>query len=366
MKINCLKDNLEKSLNIAERFTGKNINLPVLANVLIEAIGSYIKITATNLEYAVEIKIQGKIADPGKVSVPAKVINSLIQSIKEEKISLEEKSDNLVIKTEFKNTKINGNKTDEFPLIPNIKNNNCFKTEAMALKQGLEKVLSSASLSDFKPEFTGVFFNISSTELKLTATDTFRLAEQKIKLSDKPEKGNFSFILPSQVAQELVRIISYEKEIKIIYGDNQILFESGSFKITSRLIEGNFPEYENIIPKEFEITSFINRNELKDTIKAASIFSSKLMDISLDFDKDKLEIISSNQDVGEYKNIINIQTSQNKKLKVDFNYKYLLDGLNSLSDENIFMGCNTENNPSLFHNKTNDNFLYVLMPIRLN
>lgn len=367
MKFSCLKNNLERYLNIAERFTGKNITLPILGNILLEAATDYFKITATNLEYAVEIMVPSKIIKEGKVSIPAKIINSLIQNTRDEKIDLEEKQGNLLIKTNTRNGRINGVSTEDFPLIPNIKKNNSIILNGSSLKEGLEKVLPSVSNSDFKPEFTGVFFKFSTNELSLVATDTFRLAEYKITLPKKNEQS-FSFILPQKVVQELTRVVTDDDEqVKIYLGDNQFVMETGNIKITSRVIDSNFPEYNSIIPKEFETTVYLNRSDLKESIKASSVFASKLLDVNLQFNKDSLEISSANQDVGEYKNILSVKTSSGgKNTKISFNHKYLLDGVNSLDDDEIFIGCNAENTPSLFHNRTNHSFLYVLMPIRLS
>ena len=166
--------------------------------------------------------------------------------------------------------------------------------------------------------------------------------------------------------QELIRIISTDEEVKISYGENQVLFEIGDIKITSRVIEGLFPDYENIIPKNFENTTFITKNQFKDSIKTSAIFTSKIMEVSLRLKNKQLEIKSGNQDIGEYKNTISINTSNpDSEIKVSFNYKYLLDGLNSLDEDEIFFGCNSENSPSLFHNKSDQYFIYILMPIKL-
>ncbi|MEK7172840.1 MAG: DNA polymerase III subunit beta [Patescibacteria group bacterium] len=365
MKFSCLKEKIEKALIIAERFSGKNLTLPILSNILLETYDNFIRITATNLEHAVQINIPGKVHREGKISVPAKIISSLVQSIKEDKIDLEEKQGNLLLSTENKDIKINGISGEDFPLIPAVKKQQGFKINGLNLRTAIEKVIPAVSISDFKPEFTGIFFKIINKELKIVATDTFRLAEYKLEIDNK--NNNFSFIIPYQMMQELIRIISTDEEIKISYGENQVLFEIGDIKITSRIIEGLFPDYENIIPKNFENTSFIIKNQFKDSVKTSAIFTSKIMEVSLKIRNKQLEIKSGNQDVGEYKNIIAIHTSNpDNEMKVSFNYKYLLDGLNSLDEEEIFFGCNSENSPSLFHNKSDQYFLYILMPIKIS
>lgn len=214
MKITCEKDNLEKYIAIAERFSGKNLTLPILSNILLEAVEDDIKITATNLEQAIQIKMNGKVSREGKICVPAKIINSLIQSLKDDKLDLEEKQNNLILKTISKEARLNGLISDDFPLIPVIKKNISFSIDAEKFKKGLEKVIPSLAISDFKPEFTGVYFNLNSSgEIRLVATDTFRLAEEIIYLKNKNFQQDLSFIIPSAVSRELIRIIDNQTEI---------------------------------------------------------------------------------------------------------------------------------------------------------
>ena len=364
MKFTCIKENLEKALSIAERFTGKNINLPILGNILLEVNENTLHLTATNLEYAVQISLSGKGLRNGKLSVPAKIFSSLVQSIKEDKIDLEEKQNNLLIKTDTRDTRINGTRTDDFPLLPKVKKSFSFFIEEGLLKRGLEKVLPASAISEFKPELNGVFFRVSSGKLYLAATDTFRLAEFVCPLSKKTENENFSFILPQRIAQEVSRILAEDEEIKITFGENQTLFEIGEIKIISRLIEGNFPEYTNIIPKDFSTSTFLKKDELINAIRSASIFASKIQDITFNISKNNFEVNSSNPEIGEHKIKLQAATT-GKDVKISFNYRYLLDGLTVSDEEEVFFGCNLENSPSLVRGKSETTFLYVIMPIRL-
>ncbi len=374
MKFLCLKENLEKALVIAERFTGKNVTLPILGNILLETDETMLYVTATNLEYAVRIRIPGKVSRRGKVSVPAKIISSLIQSTRSDKIDLEEKGGNLFIKTDQRDSIINGISAEDFPLLPKIKKAAFFVLDHSSLTDGLSKVLPAVSLSEFKPELNGVFFKVSGGLLYLAATDTFRLAEKVLELTDKPQDGEISFILPQRIAQELARLPAKE-ELTVSLGDNQVLFETGEIKIISRLIEGNFPEYSGIIPKSFEITSFIKKNELIEAVRSSSIFVSKLQEVRLNLGSQTLEISSANPEVGEYKTRLEVQSSgkgisansgQEDGAGLNFNFRYLLDGLNSLDDKEVFLGLNSDNAPTMLRNKEDGSFKYVLMPIRVS
>ncbi|QQG44886.1 MAG: DNA polymerase III subunit beta [Candidatus Sungiibacteriota bacterium] len=364
MRFSCTKENLLYAVSTAERFAGKNVSLPILSNILLETDDNVLFATATNLEYAVKIKIPGKAEKKGKISVPAKVISSLIQSIKDDRVNLEEKQSSLLIKTDTKDTKINGVGTEDFPILPKIKKAVTLSVLTADFKRGLDVVLPSVSQSEFKPELTGVLFRISGNTLKLAATDTFRLAEKTLALQERYSGDACSFIVPYRVAQELVRLGEEDdEEAEIAFGDNQLVYSTGHTTVISRTIEGSFPEYGSIVPKSFETECYIPREEFIDAVKAGSIFSSRLQDITIAFSPKEAEITSANQEVGEYKTKIPV-SGRGRQVKASFNYRFLLDGLSALEDDEIFFGCNTEQGPSLLQNKSGGSFFYVLMPIR--
>lgn len=364
MKFSCIKENFERALILAERFTGKNITLPILGNVLLETYHNSLFVTATNLEYGIQISVPGKVSREGRISLPAKVISPLIQSIKEEKIDIEENQGNVFIKTASRDIRINGMSADDFPLLPKIKKTASFSAEGAWLKNALEKTLPAVSPSEFKPELSGIFFKTSGSKLHLAATDTFRLAEIKIDLAQKPEGTAPSFILPYRVSQELARVSGeMNEEVIISLGDNQALIETGRAKLVTRLVDGTFPEYSAIIPKNFETNAYLDREEFLGAVRSATIFASKLQDVVLHFKKNLLEVSSANPEVGEYKTKIPA-VSGGKELEISFNYRYLLDGLNALEDKECFMGLSGSSTPSLLQNKSDGSFLYVVMPIR--
>ena len=365
MKFTCVTEYLKKALVGAERFTGKNITLPILGNVLLDVDGNMLHITATNLESAIRVTVHGNGGHPGNVCVPVKVLSSFVQSVGDEKIQIEEKQGNLIIKTDTRDTRINGVGTDDFPLIPKIKKTNSISLSSSVLCDGLNRVLPAVSMSEFKPELGGVFMYITPSSIRLAATDTFRLAEKTIFFESKKNTDTFSFILPHRISQELTRVLTGDDEVTISIGENQILLETDSSMIVSRLTEGNFPEYSAIIPKNFETSCFVAKEAFVNAVRASSIFASKLQEVTTAVKNRSIEVKSLNQDIGEYKNIIPCAPS-GKDLMIGFNYRYLLDGLQSTHEDEIFFGLNGEQSPSLIKNKSDGSFLYVVMPIRLS
>lgn len=363
MKFSCVKEKLERAIMIAERFTGKNVTLPILGNILLRFGDNALMLTATNLEHAIEIKVPGNSSGEGNITVPAKVASALIQSIKDEKIELEGKQGSLIITTDTRDTRVNGMISDDFPLIPKVKAGTYFSVEGGLLRRGLERVIPAVSLSEFKPELGGVFFKIDAHNLRLAATDTFRLAEISFPLVKKDADARASFILPHRVAGELMRVLGDTGDVTVALGENQVLFEINGIKITSRLIEGNFPEYNAIIPKNFETTCFFGKDDMRDAVRASSIFTSSLQDVSLRFHDKGIQVRSINSEIGEYKTDIAVPV-QGREITMNFNYRYLLDGLNALHEHEVVWGSNSEYTPAVLRNKSDGSFLYIIMPIR--
>ncbi|KKW18916.1 MAG: DNA polymerase III subunit beta [Candidatus Sungbacteria bacterium GWC2_49_10] len=364
MKAICAKEVFEYSISLAERFTGKNINLPALNTILIEAANNTLIITATNLEYAVQVSVPAKIQSPGKVAVPAKVLTQVIQSIQEENIDLEGKQETLVVKTTSREGKIIGVRSDDFPLIPKIKKTHTYTFSSLALVDGIAKILPAVSISEFKPELNGIFFKIAPKELTLAATDTFRLAEKKIKIPDGEVEAK-TFILPGKIGQEIVRIFGgYERGVALSLGENQIEISTGDVRILSRLIDGMFPEYSAIIPKSFSTSLFLPKNEFANAIRSSSIFSSRLQDVHLTFSPKKVEIKAENAEIGLTTISLPCELT-GKPLAINFNYRFLLDGVWGTSEDELFFGANDANAPALLRNKSDASFSYVIMPIRL-
>lgn len=361
MKISCLKENLKNNISIIERFTGKNINLPILNNILINVKDGNLILSATNLEIGAEISSPCKVIKDGSITIPAKVFSQVVQSLDGNKVNIEEKNSILEIKTEDSSVKINGVSSKEFPIIPRVKKiSHSFNIDGRDFVDAINSVLTSVSLSEIKPEISGVYFSVYGDILRVVGTDTFRLAEKKIRLSKKNE--SVSFILPRNTAFEIGRL-GGEGEIKLNIGDNQIEFNFENFFIISRLIEGKFPDYEGIIPKNFETSFEIKKEELIKRIKASSVLSSKLNDITLKLDSNSLKIVTSNPEIGDYVSSFELNSKPNPVI-ASFNYRYLLDGLESINDESIYFQINSETNPALIRGKDDSEFIYIIMPIK--
>lgn len=367
MKIVCLQENLKQNLNLAQNIVGRNLTLPILNNLLLQTESGRLKISATNLEIGINIWTPGKIEKDGALTVPAKVFASFVNNLPGgKKVEIEAKGNNLSIKCENYKAVIKGLPADDFPLIPKIKDELIAEFDGLVLKGGLEKVVATAAVSELRPEITGVLFRFDKNNLKLAATDSFRLAECALSDFKKKNKADESFIVPQRTIQELVRILGEKQgQLKLILSNNQILLAGGDFQLISRLVEGQYPDYQQIIPKNHTLQVTADKNELINIVRLAGIFSSKINDAQFIFRDSKLEIISQDSDLGENKSVLPIE-AKGKDLTVSFNYRYFLDGLQNIEDKKVFIGLSSESAPAILKGASGNNYLYVIMPIKGN
>lgn len=368
MNIVVTKTNLKKGLATVEKSSGESLNLPILKNTLIEVQDNKIKLVSTNLEIAITFFVPGKIIENGKTTVPISILLNLINNFQSEKINLETKNNNLIIKSDNYKATINGISAEEFPIIPKVKNtNNFIEIKADTFKKSLSQVIIATQFSDIRPELNGILFDFSLDNLKLVATDSFRLAEKT--LSENNFKSNyeesFKTIIPLKTAQELLKILEDDEILRIYYDETQILFKTEQLELISRVLEGNFPDYGAIVPKNFLIEISLEKEEFANALKLSSVFSGRNNEIKIVISEEKsLDIVSSDPIVGEncYSLSAKIQ-GKIKKREVFFNWKYLVDVLKVIDEEKVFFGINEDNEVSLIKPMEDKSYFYILKPI---
>ena len=226
-------------------------------------------------------------------------------------------------------------------------------------------MVEMASLSDSRPEISGILMNFEKELIRLAATDSFRLAEKLIYQNQKSSISQ-AIIIPQRTIQELIRILQeLELEVEIILGSNQILFDLGNTQVISRLIDGQYPDYQQIIPKSFETQVILNRNELINNIRIASLFSGKVNNIKVSIQPKEslIEISAKDIDIGENKSQIEAKI-EGKEVEATFNYRYLLDGLNNIFSDKVVLGLNSASNPVIIRPVGDTSYTYLVMPIK--
>ena len=368
MHIICLQENLKQALNITEKIIGRNLTLPILNNFLLSIENNKLKISSTNLEIGINSWVAVKIQEKGNITVPARLLTDFINNLPNEKVELKVKNQQLEVRSKKFKAILKGLSADDFPIIPKIKEKPLIKVRGNILKNGLTQVVEMASLSESRPEISGIYMNFNKNSIKLAATDSFRLAEKNIEInSDNKGLKDQSLIIPQRTAQEINRILSEEDtEVEVVLSNNQILFDFGYAQVISRLIEGQYPDYQQIIPDDFITQVVVNREELINNIKIASLFSGKINDIKISFKPKKsfLEILSKDVDIGENKSKVEAEI-KGKDVEIIFNYKYLLDGLNNIFSDKVILGLNDASKPVVVRPVGDVSYTYVVMPIKV-
>jgi len=375
MKFITLVETLKKAVNLAERITGRNLTLPVLNNILIATEKNEIKISATDLEIGIELTIGGKVEKEGKVVIPAKILAAFLNNLSEERITLEEEKQNLKIISGNYEAIFQGINPDDFPIIPDVRTDKYIEIEKNVFKETVGQILPTISYVSSRPELNGMLLRLEKNILKMVGTDSFRLGEKTITEDNFKTniKDEMEMIIPLKTIQEIFRINQEDMElatIKIHPEPNQVefLFKNiEGVRVISRLINGQYPEYSSIIPKEFENKIVFSKKDLIEIVKISGLFSGRINDIKFKLDADKKVINIEAQDPSSGKSQSSIKPKEiiGNKLEISFNYRFILDGLSSIKDEGVFVGLNKENNPGVFRGEKGDGFLYILMPIKI-
>jgi DNA polymerase-3 subunit beta len=374
MNFTILAKELKKGLSFTEKITGKNLTLPILNNLLIEALPNLLKISSTDLEVGIEWWGHCKTEKEGSIAVPAKFISQLVGVLPEEKIDIKTKGNTLLIEGKNIKTQIKGFSSEEFPIIPKFLKDIYIEMDGKKLKDGLISVVDMVSTSQVKPEISGVYFSFSKGSIKLVATDSFRLAEKTIKDDFKNlfEK-EINFILPQKTTRELINILPEEddKKIRIYFSESQVMFETflpnsthPEINLVSRQIDGEYPSYEEIIPKTSKTKIILNKDEFVKQIKMAGLFGGKTNEVLIKVGENNIEIKSQDDEIGESELSISAIT-EGDEAKVSFNYHFILDALTNIKSSEISFEMQGNDRPALIKPVGDASYLYVVMPIRI-
>ncbi len=363
MKVECLKEKLEKAIVKADKVTSKNVTLPVLKYVLLIAKDNNLIIRATNLDLGLEIKISVKVEKEGVVAIPADILRSYITNLpNDSKVILSADGNKLSITTENSKTNINTYPYDEFPSIPTLKDVKTLKIPVEKLLQGLRSVWYSASPASMKPELSSIYVYYEDGHMVFAATDSFRLGEKKIQVKKLEEFE--SILIPFKNVVDIIKVLDDAVgDIEIRITQNQISISVGDIYITSRVIDGIFPDYRQIIPEEYETEVVVLKQDIFDVLKRSNIFSDKFNRITFDIKpKDKkFNVYTSNQEVGESISEISAALT-GIKTKLSFSYKNIMDCFQSITTDSVVMKFE-ERKPLLIQGVGDKSFTYIAMPM---
>ncbi|MFA5095523.1 MAG: DNA polymerase III subunit beta [Candidatus Paceibacterota bacterium] len=363
MKLECGIEQIKNGILQVEKITGKNLTLPILNSILFIAEGKSLKLRATNLSIGVEIEIPAKIEKEGIVAISGAVLAGVFSNVfQNENVRLESEDGNLLIKTKKNRIKLKGQTYDDFPTIPAVEGET-FEIESKKLIEGIKSVYYSSSPSDIKPEISSVYIFSDENNLVFVSTDSFRLAEKKIKIKNTEEIPGI--LIPFKNIPEILRIFGEIQDvIKVCFNKNQISFSSNNIYLTSRIIDGVFPDYRQIIPKEFKVEAVVLKQDLLNALKISNIFSDKFNQINLKISqKEKIfELSSQNNDIGENKTYLDAAI-KGEDVSLGFNYKYFLDCFQSINTDSISIKLNQPSKPIVISGNSDNSFTYLIMPM---
>ncbi len=363
MKIEISIEKIKNAISQAEKITGKNLTLPVLSSILFTASGKSLKLRATNLSLGVEIEIPAKIEEEGVMAISGSVLANVFSNVSQnDNVSLEGEDGNIIIKTKKSRIKLKGQPHDDFPTIPLV-SGTTFEIDSKKLTDGIKSVYYSSSVSDIKPEISSVYIYSNEDNLVFVSTDSFRLAEKKIKVKNLPEIQGI--LIPFKNIPEIMRVFGeYSGTLKVCFNKNQISFSSDNVYLTSRIIDGVFPDYRQILPKESKTEAVILKQDLLNALKLSNIFSDKFNQVNLTIKpKEKLfELSSQNNDIGENKTTLDSAIS-GEDIELGFNYKYFLDCFQSITTDSVSIKFNQASHPMVVSGVSDNSFLYLIMPM---
>jgi DNA polymerase-3 subunit beta len=365
MKISLTQENLHKALGVVGRIVSNRSSLPVLSHVLLSADANRLRLAATNLEIGINYWIGCKVTQEGAVTVPARLLSEFVSNLPPGNIDLTASESNLTITTPHYESQINGIAADEFPLIPEVKNQPALVLPAADLADAIAQVVVAASVDENRPVLAGVHWYIEGKKLVLVATDSYRLAEKKLPLKGAVDE-KLSIIIPTQTMQELVRVLADRQgDIKVYYADNQVMFQADDMELTSRLIEGQFPNYRQIIPSETGTLAVVNTSEFTRITKVASLFAREnASSVRLAVQAEgQISIASSAAQVGENTSTADCEVEGDDG-EISLNGRYLIDALGVVKSDDVAFSVSGKLNPCALQPSDDEDYLHIIMPLR--
>lgn len=366
MKVSCTQENLAKGLSITSHMVSIRATLPVLNNILLKVEKGKLTLSATDLEIGITTWIGAKADQEGAITCPARLLTEYVNTNTDKNINLELKDTTLHLESEHFKANIKGIEAAEFPLIPEVKKGPKIEILSADLKTGILQTVFASALDETRPVLAGVHLKTINNKVKLVATDSYRLAEKTINLGAE-NKEPISVVVPAKTMAEVGRLLdeSIEKA-EITIGENQVQFKLGPTVIISRLVEGSFPDYEQIIPTNIKTKIELENIEFANAIKMASFFARDAANnIKLQVKLPKqFKIVAVSPQVGDNISELEAQISGDE-LEIAFNAKFILDCLPVVGHKKITLELAGALSPGIIRPKDDKTYLYIIMPLRL-
>lgn len=369
MKIVCYKDKILKAINSVVKGVASKTTMPILEGILIQTNDNKIKLTTYDLEIGIEYVMECEVKEQGSTVINAIMFSEIIRKLPDTEIYISINDKNLLeIECEGSLYKLATMNPEEFPELPKIEVENSIQVEQNILKNMIRKTIFAVSTEESRPIFTGCLFEIENNKLTLVSVDGFRLALRSIYLNK--QSNDFQAVIPGKTLNEVNKIVSDSSEtVKIGIAKNQALFEIDNCKVVTRILDGEFLNYKNVIPSNWETRVKVNKNNIQNSFERISLISASAVEkekkypVKVQVDIGKVIISCTNQ-TGDAKEELYVST-EGKNLEAGFNPKYFLDSLKAIEDEEVYIEFGTSISPCLIKSIQNNDYTYMILPIRL-
>jgi DNA polymerase-3 subunit beta len=372
MKLSLLQENLNIALSSVSRFVALKAQLPILSNILFTTDSGRLKLSATNLELGINYWLGAKISDEGSFTIPAKEITEFVSYLPTGKLDLELNPQSLL---EVSSAKAQSTFTTipsaDFPVLPPLNDQTSLEIDLNVLSDTISQVAFAAATDDSRPVLTAVLCRFTPDSLSLVATDGFRLSLKEIKLVNPitlPKgQDNLAFLIPSRSLMEVAKLAKSTKKLKFgLSADaHQLIFVLEDLELVSRLIEGDYPDYQRIIPESFTTKVHLDKTEFSQAVKIASVFARESANVvKLSVKSSSVDVSANATQIGQNKATVDARV-EGEPLEIAFNYKFISDFLASCKGNEVVVELNEPLTPGLFHDEVDPHFTHIIMPVRI-
>lgn len=364
MKFSVSKEKLLEGLQQVQNVVSTRTTLPILSNVLLQTVDGELRLTTTDLDVSVRGSVEAQIERQGSTTLPARKLFTIVRELPASEITMEIDGKNTAsIRSGQSFFKILGLPEEEFPALATFENAKVFTMRQADLKEGFRRTSYAISTDETRYVLNGVLCSFKDNKVTLVATDGRRLAMVDIEL-EFPRSDEIEVIVPSKAVNELQRLLRDDGEIKISIGENQVAFDLNGTLLISKLIDGNYPNYRQVIPAETKERVTLERELFLNSVKRVALLTSeKSNSVKLAFTKNNLDVTANSPEIGEAKESIAVNY-KGKDISIAFNPEFLMAPLRNLGTDEVFLDLIDDMSPGVI--KVQTPFLYVLMPMRIS
>ena len=368
MKLSLPRDTLVEPLQTVARVASTHSAVQALSGVQIEASDTAVELRATDLEVGLRMPLEASVARPGAVVLPARLLLDVVRALPATDVELEVRTaeQDVELRSGGATFDIRTLRLEDFPTLPTAEAASVVSVPGEAFVNTITTVARSASRDETRPVLTGILVSASGQELRMVATDSYRLSVKETRL-EEALAGSFEANVPARALQELARIAQHagSEELRVGMSENQVVFEVAGATLSSRLIDGQFPNYRQLVPEAFDHELTVARAELEEVVRRISLLAQKNAPLRLAFAEGQLTVSAQTPDVGEAREAIPIPFS-GEALEIGFNPEFLRDGLDSVASADVVLKLISPLRPGLIEAADGSGFMYLIMPIRLN